>query len=216
MPVSQQTFSGFGQAVQDIFSSQANAAGLRIQSSGTLLQARGTRIQAEGSLLTARGDITEAENYDTAAALARTNEQFVKESTAVQQVQADRQLQQSIGETTAQTAGAGLAASSSTDLLRSSVQQGALNKQLIGAQGQIQEAGYEEQAQSYTNLASYARYGAGVETTIAGEQQQIATGQEAIAASQTSLAKQVEQNGEISAAIDIASSIAGIFLPGPK
>ncbi len=110
-------------------------------------------------------------------------------------------------------AGAGLASSgSATDLLRASAAQGSLNKSMIQTQGLLTEAGYEEQAQSYTNLASYATYGAGVETTIAGEQNQIATGQDAIAASQNALADKTITDGEISAGIAAASGVATLFL----
>jgi hypothetical protein len=211
--ISNQTFTDFGKAAQDIFSSQANAAGLRIQAQGTDLEAAGTRIQAKGSLLTAQGDLTEAADYTLASSLAEQNALFTKASTAIQQTQADRQLQMSLGETQASLGAAGLSgAGSGTELLRASVAQGSLNKSMLGSQGLIQEAGFEEQAQSYTNLANFARYGAGVETEISGEQQKIATGQDAIAASQRALANKTETQGEISAAISTAAAVASLFI----
>jgi hypothetical protein len=97
----------------------------------------------------------EEQNYDAAAALAEQNKQFTATSTAIQQGQQERQLYTSIGKTTAQVAGAGLDLSGSNlDLLRSSAQQGATTTAAIGQQGLITEAGYQEQAESYTNMAS--------------------------------------------------------------
>jgi hypothetical protein len=73
-----------------------------------------------------------------------------------------------MGQTTADTAGAGFATSgSSMDMLRESAQQGALTKAVIGEQGLIQEAGYKEQAQSYDTMASAATMAAGAEKTAA-------------------------------------------------
>lgn len=143
------TFSGIGGAVSDLFSSEATASGLR-------LKATGNRV--------------EAGNYDLAATLARQNEQFTEQSTAVKEVMATRQIQMGAGSTEADIAGAGFSNSGSAlDLLRSGAQQGALQKQILGQQGLITEAGYREQASAFDNLASYARYAATVEDDQAGK-----------------------------------------------
>lgn len=106
----------------------------------------------------AQGEAFEEQNYKEAAQLALQNEQYTKTSTAIKQQQADQQLYQSLGKTTAATAGAGFAASgSSLDILRTSAQEGATTRAVIGQQGLITEAGYAEQAQSYENLASAAQ-----------------------------------------------------------
>lgn len=210
MALGNATFTNFGAAVNDLFSSQANAAGLRIKASGTELEAQGTRIQAEGSRLTAKGDLTEAGNYDLAASLATENAQFTEASTRIQQTMADRQIYQAIGTEKAGFAGAGL--SDNLDLLRDSASQGALQKALIGSQGQIAEAGYTEQAQSFTNLSSYAKYGASVENDIADKQDAIAGGQDQIAQQERDLADQTQTNGYISAGIHAATAIASIFV----
>ena len=143
------TVNNVGGAVNDLFSSEATATGLRLKASGARI---------------------EGENYDLAATLAKQNEQFTEQSTAVKQVMADRQISMGIGTEEAGIAGAGFSNSGSAlDLLRSSAQQGALQKQLIGQQGLITEAGYNEQAASYTKLADYARYSADTQDSMAGK-----------------------------------------------
>jgi hypothetical protein len=78
-------------------------------------------------------------------------------STAIKQSQADRALFTSLGTTRADIAGAGLAASGSAlDILRSSAQQGAMTRAVIGQQGLITEAEYAEQHASYEKMASAA------------------------------------------------------------
>lgn len=141
------TISDIGGGVSDIFGGYAKAAGLNLK---------------------AAGDRVEAGNYDLASTLAKQNEQFTEQSTGVKQLMADRARYMGIGTETADIAGAGFAESGSAlDLLRSSAQQGALQKQLIGQQGLITEAGYNEQATAYSNLASYARMAADTENKMA-------------------------------------------------
>jgi hypothetical protein len=146
-----QSAAGWGDiagGVTDIFGGNATAAGLRLK---------------------AQGDLVEAGNYDLASTLAKQNEQFTEQSTAVKETMAQRQEFLGIGEETTQLAGAGFdtGSGSALDLLRSSAQQGALQKQLIGQQGLITEAGYTEQATAYTNLAGYARMAANTENSMA-------------------------------------------------
>jgi hypothetical protein len=63
----------------------------------------------------------------------------------------------SLGTTKAAVAGAGFSNSGSAlDLLRSSAEQGATTKAVLGQQGLITEAGYNEQQQSYTLMANAA------------------------------------------------------------
>jgi hypothetical protein len=78
------------------------------------------------------------------------------------------QISKSLGQTTADVAGAGFAtAGSAIDLLRESAAQGAITKQVTQVQGNIQEAGYKEQAQSYENMAAAAGVAAGAEKNAA-------------------------------------------------
>jgi hypothetical protein len=183
--ISNSTFSNIGGAASDLLSSKLQASGLRITAEGTRLQAEGNRV--------------EGENYGLASQLALTNEEFTKQSVAVQQTMADRQIQMSMGETTSEVAGSGFQlGGSALDILRSSAQQGALQKQLVGQQGLITEVSQEEQAQSFKNLQGYANTAAATETAIAGQQDQ--------------LAKTTEKYGKINASIKAASAIASIFI----
>ena len=132
MAVSNSTFGDFGAATSDIF------AGL----------AASDKI---------KGDELEQQSYSEAASLASQNAQFTAMSTGIQESQAQRELYLNTGKTQSDVAGAGFAASGSgLDILRSSVQQGSLQKAVIGQQGMITEAGYQEQAASYTNMAEAA------------------------------------------------------------
>jgi len=149
MPLSDRTFSDFGGAASDIFSSQLGAESLRIK---------------------AQGDLAEATSYDMAARLALLNKQYTVTETGVKQMQADREIYQTISSQQAGVAGGGLAESGSAiDLLRSSASQGALSHAIIGEQGLITEAGYQEQHDSYTNMAAAARAAAAAEEKEASD-----------------------------------------------
>lgn len=105
----------------------------------------------------AQGAAYEAENYTEAAALAKQNAAFTVESTGIQEMQTQRQITAAMGTTRADVAGAGFANSgSSIDLLADAASQGRLTQQVLEKQGQITEAGYNEQAQADTNLAAAA------------------------------------------------------------
>lgn len=137
------TFSDIGGAVGDLFAASADRS-------------------------KAAGDRVEAGNYDLASTLATQNEKFTESSTAIKQAQLDRSIYQTIGGQQADVAGAGFANSgSSLDLMRDSAQQGALTKAVGAQQGLITEAGYTEQATSYTNMASAARMAADAEDKAA-------------------------------------------------
>lgn len=125
--------------------SNVNAAGTAVSD---IFAGFGTQFQIQGME-------EEKANYYAAADLATQNEQYTKMSTAIQQAQSDRELYLSLGRTKSEVAGAGFAESGSAlDILRSSASQGALQKAAIGEQGLITEAGYQEQAQAYQNMAS--------------------------------------------------------------
>lgn len=133
MAIGASTFTDIGGAVSDIFGGFAQQA-------------------------KAKGDVFEKENYLLAASLAEQNKQFAEQSTAIKEVQADRELYKSLGATTADVTGAGLSLSGSAlDILRDSASQGALTHGVLAQQGLISEAGYEEQAKSYQNMAQAAQ-----------------------------------------------------------
>jgi hypothetical protein len=156
MALSQSQFSDAGGAVSDLF------GGISDIFSGD--------SKAEGLRLKAQGDLAEASNYDLASTLATQNEAYTKESTAIQQAQQERNTYLQIGNQKAQIAGAGFAESGSAlDILRDSASQGALAKAVLGQQGLITEAGYQEQAQSYTTMANTARSTAAEEENMAND-----------------------------------------------
>jgi hypothetical protein len=119
------TVANIGGAVSDLFSASA------------------LKTKAKGSMM-------EAEEYSLAGTLARQNEQFEKTSTDIKEMQSQRDALRQIGSQEAGIAsGGGAFSGSSLDILRDSASQAALTKAVIGQQGLINEAGYEEQAKSY-------------------------------------------------------------------
>lgn len=150
MAFGQQTFTDFGGAASDLFA-------------------------AEGHKSKARYDFAEAKNYGLAGDLALQNEEFTKTSTAIKQAQQSRQEMMTIGGQQADIAGAGFASSGSAlDLLRDSASQGALTHAVLGQQGLITEAGYDEQAKSFQTMqqaaidAGHAEENAGTFAQITG------------------------------------------------
>jgi len=138
-----QTYADFGGAVSDLFGYFGD--------------------KAKGA-----GDIAEATNYRLAAQFADQNAVYAQWATNIKEAQQTRENTQALGQTTADIAGAGLAAGGSAlDILRDSASQGAIAKAVLGEQGLITEAGYKEQAQSYTNMANAAEAAAKAENTAA-------------------------------------------------
>lgn len=129
------TVTDVGGAVSDLFAASAD------------------RSKAAGLRLKATGDELEGQNYGLASDLAEQNEKYTETSTAIKELQASRQINQTIGGQQADVAGAGFASGgSSYYLMADSAAQGNLTKSVIAKQGLITEAGYTEQATSYQNL----------------------------------------------------------------
>ncbi len=113
-------------------------------------------------------DRLEGQEYGLAADLALQNEQFTKMSTAIKEAGETREVTQALGKTQADVAGAGFAESGSAlDILRSGAQQGAILKATTVEQGLITEAGYKEQADSYTLMQTAANQAAQAEDEAA-------------------------------------------------
>lgn len=126
------TFTALGGAVKDIFAVGAD------------------KQQAQG-------DAVEAGDYRQAAAFARQNEIFDKQTEVLQSYQADRATFMGLSSQQADIGGAGLANSGSAIYLAmDSAKQGALAKEQVIQQGQIAIAGHEEQATSYDQMAAAA------------------------------------------------------------
>lgn len=107
------------------------------------------------------GDLTEAGGYKKAAQIEESNAQLAKASEQLQLFQTNRKVERAQGATTAGFAGAGLASSGSAlDVLRMGTEQGALQKQIVSTQGQIQIQNFEQQAAADKALAAHAQAGA--------------------------------------------------------
>lgn len=192
------TIADIGGAVSDLFAAQGVQTQANMKAQGLVLQEEGIQIQAAG-------DLAEATNYDLASTLALQNKQYTETSTAIQQVQLDRQIAQTIGGQKAGTAGAGLASSGSAlDLLADSAKQGALAKNVLAQQGLITEAGYEEQAKSYQTMSAAERSAAAGEMNIAAQTGVLA--QETAAAGQ-----QAAKSDFVSSLFKGAAAIATLF-----
>lgn len=111
---------------------------------------------AAGSEEASKGDFAAAVSYTRAQQISQKNEQIAKSSTEIQQAQLARKVEMAVGTERAQTAGANLEGGSAGDLLRMSVQQGALAKTLLSEQGQINVNAYAQQSEAYGAMASSA------------------------------------------------------------
>lgn len=150
------------------FSSLSNAV-------GSFAQQGIDKANAAAALLGAQGDLAESAAYTKAATLAEQNKAITAESTNLQEYTARRQLGQVIGSQQAAAAANGLTGDgSASDILRSSRQQGALQQQVIGAQGLINENAYEASAASYTGMAKAANFAAQAEQEQAKADKQAA------------------------------------------
>jgi hypothetical protein len=117
---------------------------------------------ASGFKTKAAGLRVESEEYLQAAAFADLNEKYTEQSTAVQEAQASRSIEKTLGQQQADVAANNFEeAGSALDLLRDSATQGALQKAVLQQQGLITEAGYEQQAASYRLMSSAADMAAG-------------------------------------------------------
>lgn len=105
---------------------------------------------AVGDLFGAVGGEQAAASYGKAASIASQNEALTLRSGQIQEQQEGIAITKALGGEEATTAGAGLSMSgSAVDLMRSSVQQGALSKQLLANQTEITAQGYAQQAAAY-------------------------------------------------------------------
>lgn len=117
---------------------------------------------AVGTIFGGVGQLAAAGGYEKASEIAAINAQISRQSSAIQQTQAQREIYKTLGGQQADIAGAGLAAAGSAlDIVRSSAQQGALAKQLIAAQGMITTLGYEQESASYSAMAKAAKASGG-------------------------------------------------------
>lgn len=112
---------------------------------------------AVGQLFNSEGASASAASYSGAAQLAEQNAQLAAASTRIQSSQVTRSVEQGIGTTQADVAGAGFTTSGSAlDILQMDAQQGALANSLVNIQGAINENSYAAQAGAYQAEAKAA------------------------------------------------------------
>lgn len=111
------------------------------------------RIEAQADLLKGKGAELEGESYTRAQTLAMQNKDYAEQSTAIQEAQAGRSLDLNLGAGRAAAGASGLRESGSViDVLADSARQGELQQQVLGYQGAITQAGYQEQYEVYGNM----------------------------------------------------------------
>lgn len=104
---------------------------------------------AVSDIFGAIGDFQAASAYEKEAQYAGENAQISQTSAAIQEAQEQRAITQAVGTEAATTEAAGFTmGGNASDLMRQSLQQGALAKSLISQQGAITTLGYEEQQQA--------------------------------------------------------------------
>lgn len=166
------------------------------------------KVEAQADLLKGEGAKIEGENYAKAQALALTNEEYAKTSTAIQEAQASRAIYLQTGEARAAAGASGIAQSGSAlDILADSARQGELQKQVLAQQGLITEAGYQEQAETYGNMVKAS--------DIAVKGAQLASQEHLMAAdAEETAAKGSFITGAIKAAAGVAAIVAAPYTGG--
>ena len=105
--------------------------------------------QAQAQSLAATGYGEEATSYTNAAAIARQNERLAGAAGQVEQAQIGLEVGKTIGTQQAGIAAAGFGSGGTAlSLMRASQRQGTIEKQLAGVNTEIQQTGYEQQAQA--------------------------------------------------------------------
>jgi hypothetical protein len=131
----------------------------------------GTGVQdlftAQGDRAAAAGYQQAAQSYQTAAGIATANIGIEQNSVAIQQAQLDRKIEMTTGSATAAEGAANVSGGSAGDIMRMSMQQGALAKGIVSTQGQIQENAFAEQATAYQAMSASAIGAAGAASAAA-------------------------------------------------
>jgi hypothetical protein len=113
---------------------------------------------AVSDLFGAYGSEQAAAAYTKEAQFAGQNAAISRTSAAIQEAQETRAVTQAVGSESATTSAAGFTmGGNASDLMRQSLQQGALAKSLITQQGTITTLGYEEQQQAAQGKAAASK-----------------------------------------------------------
>lgn len=126
---------------------------------------------AVGDIFSGIGGLSEAGGLSDAADLARKNAKLVERATQIEEIRQTRQIYQAVGGQQADIAAAGFSLSGSAiDLMKSSMQQGSLDKALIANQGEIEKNSYLAQAGAYEAQAGASEAGGFMDLVSAGIQ----------------------------------------------
>lgn len=143
-------------------------------------EAAADAANSEASALQSTGYGKEIDAYNAVGAISEQNATIEGVSGNIKQLQANRQVARTIGSQRAAVAGAGFASSGgSLDLMKSSIQEGYLNDQIIGAQTEVTKGGFLEQGAAAQAEASGARVAS--DAALALSKNQAAAGQLALA-----------------------------------
>lgn len=106
----------------------------------------------------ALAQFSSAKGYKKAAALTEQAAEVARQSQAIKEVQQSREIFRTLGTQQAQIGAAGIANSGSAlDVVRSSMQEASLTKQLLARQGALDQLGYQKEEESYKSMASAAK-----------------------------------------------------------
>lgn len=204
MASSMQLFSGganeLAGAASDLFKYEASGS----SAEAAMAKSRASLLSASADRLKGQGDVVEGQMYTKAAGLADLNATYTKESTAIQETQADRALFLNLGGArSAAAASGGTAGGSAEDILRDSASQGALNRAVLTQQGLITEAGYQEQGESYRFMTQASNIAAQAE-------EMSAQGEEAASQSYVNEADAIKKAGQGSLISGIIKGVAGV------
>jgi ATP/maltotriose-dependent transcriptional regulator MalT len=132
----------------------------------------GAQAGAAGSEAAAQGDFLAAKYYADAADIAMTNKQLSEQSTKLQEAQLQRKIFKATGTQQTQVAGANLQGGSAGDLMRESIQQGALAKGVLSQQGKITSNSYQQEADAL-HASEASMVGAGNAALASAESQRV-------------------------------------------
>lgn len=125
-------------------------AGFQLPDFGMIGAGIGDLGAAAGDLMTQSADYQAAHQFTEAGNIESENVSIARASGAIQEAQAKRALYRVESGQGAAAGGAGLSSGGSmTDVLRSTMMEGGLQQAVIGANSQIQQNNFAEQAQAY-------------------------------------------------------------------
>lgn len=183
---SKDAFGNLGGAVSDLFGGAAQFS-----------VAKGFKSSAEAYLGTAKTYDEQAGIYGQMADQSGVNARIAGAGQRLKEMQTEREVFKTIGGARSDIAAAGLMESGSAlDVLRDSAVQGGLQMGALRATGQLEQAGYKEEALSYQAMGKAAEAASAA-----------AVGQAGMASAQAGAAKKSGVGGILSGALKIGAGL---------